>query len=108
MLWFEQRLKWWRSLILSWHVALESAKNPILRVNTPGQHVLSCVRYETSCLLIRNVIGCMCLARLSVDGLHSLCHLCYILCDLLEPHDARGSIHEESLALQSRHLMENP
>jgi hypothetical protein len=39
MLWFEQWLEWWRWLILSWHVVIESAKDRILRVDTPGQHV---------------------------------------------------------------------
>jgi hypothetical protein len=33
MLWFEQRLEWWRWLILSWHVVLKSAKDQILGVD---------------------------------------------------------------------------
>jgi hypothetical protein len=37
-------------------VVLKSAKDRILRVNTPGQHVPSCVKYGTTCLLIRNSI----------------------------------------------------
>jgi hypothetical protein len=37
-----------------WLVMLKSAKDRILRVDTPGQQVLSCVRYETTCLLIRD------------------------------------------------------
>jgi hypothetical protein len=57
MLWFEQWLKWWRWLILSWHVVLESIKDRILGVDTPGQHVPPRVRYGMTCLLIRNVIG---------------------------------------------------
>jgi hypothetical protein len=35
---------------------LESAKDRVLGVDTPGQHVLLCVRYETACLLIRDVV----------------------------------------------------
>jgi hypothetical protein len=39
MLWFEQWLEWWRLLIPSWHVVLESAMDQILGVDTLGQHV---------------------------------------------------------------------
>jgi hypothetical protein len=35
----------------------ESAKDQILGVDTPGQHVPPRVRYGTTCLLIRNTIG---------------------------------------------------
>jgi hypothetical protein len=49
MMWFEEWLEWRRWLIPSWHVVLESAKDQILEVDTPGQHVLPCVRYETAC-----------------------------------------------------------
>jgi hypothetical protein len=42
-----------------WFVMLESAKNRILEVDTPGQHVPPHVRYGTVCLLIRNTIGCL-------------------------------------------------
>jgi hypothetical protein len=35
---------------------LKSAKDRVLGVNTPGQHVLSRVRYGTICLLIRDVV----------------------------------------------------
>jgi hypothetical protein len=42
-----------------WFVMLESAKNRILGVDTPGQHVPPRVRYETTCLLIRYAIGCV-------------------------------------------------
>jgi hypothetical protein len=59
MLWFEQRLEWWRWLIPSWHVVLESAKDQILGVETPWQLVPPHVRYGTDCLLIRNDIGCL-------------------------------------------------
>jgi hypothetical protein len=37
-------------------VVLKSAKDRILGVNTPGQHVPSCVQYGMTCLLIRNSI----------------------------------------------------
>jgi hypothetical protein len=37
----------------------EFAKNQILGVDTPGQHVLPRVQYGTTCLLIRNTIGCV-------------------------------------------------
>jgi hypothetical protein len=40
-----------------WLVMLKSAKDRILGVDTPGQHVSPCVRYETTYLLIRNVVG---------------------------------------------------
>jgi hypothetical protein len=57
MLWFEQWLEWWWWLIPSWQVVLESAKDWILGVDTPGQHVPPRVWYGTTCLLIRNTIG---------------------------------------------------
>jgi hypothetical protein len=38
-------------------VLLESAKDRILVVDTPRQHVPPCVHYGTACLLIRNAIG---------------------------------------------------
>jgi hypothetical protein len=59
MLWFEQWLEWWRCLIFSWYVVLESAKDQILGVGTLGKHVPPHVRYGTPCLLIRNAIGCV-------------------------------------------------
>jgi hypothetical protein len=40
-----------------WLIMLESAKNQILRVYTPGQHVTPRVRYGMACLLIRDVVG---------------------------------------------------
>jgi hypothetical protein len=36
---------------------LKSAKDRILGVDTPGQHVPPRVRYGKACLLIRNIIG---------------------------------------------------
>jgi hypothetical protein len=55
MLCFEQRLEWWRWLIPSWHVVLNSTKDRIL--DTPGQHVPPHVWHGIACLLIRNTIG---------------------------------------------------
>jgi hypothetical protein len=42
-----------------WFVMLESAKDQILGVDTPVQHVLPHVWYVTTSLLIRNTIGCV-------------------------------------------------
>jgi hypothetical protein len=52
-------LVWWKWLILSWLVVLESAKYRILGVDTPEQHVPPRVQYRTTCLLIKNIIGSM-------------------------------------------------
>jgi hypothetical protein len=40
-----------------WFVMLESAKDRVIGVDTPGQQVPPRVRYETTCLLIRNIVG---------------------------------------------------
>jgi hypothetical protein len=40
-----------------WFVMLESAKDRVIRVDTPWQQVSSRVRYRTTCLLIRDVVG---------------------------------------------------
>jgi hypothetical protein len=40
-----------------WFVMLESAKDRVIGVDTPEQHVPPRVRYETACLLIRDVVG---------------------------------------------------
>jgi hypothetical protein len=42
-----------------WFVMLESAKDRVIGVDTPGQQVLPHVRYGMSCLLIRDVVGCV-------------------------------------------------
>jgi hypothetical protein len=42
-----------------WFVMLESAKDRILEVDTPRQHVSPHVWYGTTCLLIRYATGCM-------------------------------------------------
>jgi hypothetical protein len=41
-----------------WIVMLESAKDRVLGVDTPGQQVTPHVWYEMACLLIRDVVGC--------------------------------------------------
>jgi hypothetical protein len=45
--------------VVMWLVMLESAKDRILGVDTPGQHVPPRVWYGTGCLLIRHAIGCV-------------------------------------------------
>jgi hypothetical protein len=40
-----------------WIVMLESAKDRVLGVDTPGKYVTPRVQYETACLLIRDVVG---------------------------------------------------
>jgi hypothetical protein len=40
-----------------WFVMLESAKYRVIGVYTLGQQMSPCVRYETACLLIRDVVG---------------------------------------------------
>jgi hypothetical protein len=40
-----------------WFVMLESTKDRVIGVDTPGQHVSSCVWYGMACLLIRYAIG---------------------------------------------------
>jgi hypothetical protein len=42
-----------------WLVMLESATDRILGIDTPGQQVSPHVRYGTTCLLIRYVVGCV-------------------------------------------------
>jgi hypothetical protein len=44
---------------VTWLVMLEFAKDKILGVDTPGQHVPPRGWYWTACLLIRNIIGCV-------------------------------------------------
>jgi hypothetical protein len=40
-----------------WFVMLEYAKDRVIRVDTTGQQVPPRVRYRTTCLLIRDVVG---------------------------------------------------
>jgi hypothetical protein len=49
-------MEWWRWLIPSWHVVVESAKDRILRVHTLGQHVPPHVRYGMTCWIIRKAL----------------------------------------------------
>jgi hypothetical protein len=42
-----------------WFVMLESAKDRVIGVDIPGQQVPPLVRYGTTCLLIRDVVGSM-------------------------------------------------
>jgi hypothetical protein len=42
-----------------WFVMLESAKDRVIGVDTPGQYVSPHVRYGTACLLIRDAVGSM-------------------------------------------------
>jgi hypothetical protein len=73
-----------------WLVILESVKHRIVGVDTPGQHVPPCVRYGTTCLLIRYAIGCVVLGWV---GMAPVCvtRLCDILCELPQPHGAEGA-----------------
>jgi hypothetical protein len=45
--------------LVMWFIMLEYAKDRILGVDTPGQHVLPRVQYGMACLLIRYAIGCV-------------------------------------------------
>jgi hypothetical protein len=40
-----------------WFLMLESTKDQVIGVDSPGQHVPPHVRYGTACLLIRDVVG---------------------------------------------------
>jgi hypothetical protein len=40
-----------------WFVMLESAKDRVIGVDTPGQQVSPRVRYGTACLLIMDAVG---------------------------------------------------
>jgi hypothetical protein len=40
-----------------WFVILKSANDRVIGVDTPGQQMLPRVRYGTTCLLIRDVVG---------------------------------------------------
>jgi hypothetical protein len=54
---------------------LESAKDRILGVDTPGQHVPSCVRYGITCLLIRNTIYCVFLGGVGIGMVFRPAHM---------------------------------
>jgi hypothetical protein len=40
-----------------WFVMLKSTKDRVIGVDTPGQQVPPRARYETACLLIKDVVG---------------------------------------------------
>jgi hypothetical protein len=42
---------------MMWLVILKSAKDRVIGADTPGQQVPPHVRYGTTCLLIRDVVG---------------------------------------------------
>jgi hypothetical protein len=42
-----------------WFVMLESAKDRVLGVDTPGQHMPPCVQCGMTCLLITDAMGCV-------------------------------------------------
>jgi hypothetical protein len=42
---------------VKWFVMLESAKDRVIGVDTSGQQVSPCVRYEMTYLLIRDAVG---------------------------------------------------
>jgi hypothetical protein len=96
-MWFEQRLKWWRCLILSWHVVLKYVKDQILAVDTPGQHAPQRVRYGTACLQIRNVICCV---SCSVEWELTSLHVSYFVIRLSHMVQ-EGPFAGKSLALQA-------
>jgi hypothetical protein len=92
-----------------WLVMLESAKDRILGVDTPGQHVPPRVQYGRTCLLIGYAIGCVsCLVEWGWQ--HTLWLVfCDILCELPEPHGARGDIFVGNLSTASGvHLFGKP
>jgi hypothetical protein len=101
-LWFEQWFEWWRWLIPSWRVVLEFAKDRVLGLDTPGQHMPPHVWYGMACLLTRNAIGCV---SCSVEwGMAS--NFVTILCESPEPHGARGDVCAGNLSTTSRnHLL---
>jgi hypothetical protein len=107
MLWFEQRLKWWRWLIPSWHLVLESAKDRFFGVDIPGQHVSPRVWYVTAYLLISNAIGCVsCSVEWGLASLFVSYFVTYFM-KMPEPHGTRGAFTGESLALQAGPLLGN-
>jgi hypothetical protein len=42
---------------VTWFLMLESTKDRVLGVDTPGQQVPPCIWYGMACLLIRDVVG---------------------------------------------------
>jgi hypothetical protein len=99
MLWFEQQLEWWRWLIPLWHVVLESAKDWILGIDIPGQHVPPRVRYGTACLLIRIAIGCVLLGWAGMAS-YFVTYLSSYFVNHLNHMVQEGTFVQETLALQ--------
>jgi hypothetical protein len=86
---------------VEWFVVLEYAKDRILGVDTPEQHVPPWVRYGTACLLIRYAIGCV---SCSVEwGWHhtlwSYFVTYFVIC--LNHMVQEGTFVRETLALQA-------
>jgi hypothetical protein len=78
---------------VKWFVMLESAKDQVIGVDTPGQYVSPRVRYGMACLLIRDVVGSVsCSDEWEID-----------IVTLLGSHSARGAVvprlPRETLAL---------
>jgi hypothetical protein len=76
-----------------WFVMLESAKDQILGVDTPRQHVSPLVQYGTVCLLIRDAVGSVpCSDEWKIGVVTRPC-----------PHGARGAVvprlPQETLAM---------
>jgi hypothetical protein len=90
-----------RSRQVMWLVMLEFAKDRILGVYTLGQHVSSRVRYGTTCLLIRYVIGCV-LCSVEWGWLLSMWPVCvtfYVNC--LNHMVQKGSLRAGNLSTAS-------
>jgi hypothetical protein len=84
-----------------WFVMLESAKDRIIGVDTPGQHVPPRVWYGMACLLIRNAIGCV---SCSVEwGWHHTLLSVFVtyFVNCLNHMVQEGTIVWETLALQA-------
>jgi hypothetical protein len=86
MLWFEQARFGMVEMVgirqVMCFVMLESAKNWVIAVDAPGQHVPLCVQYGTTCLLIRDVLESVpCSNEWEVD-----------VVTLLGSHGARGAV----------------
>jgi hypothetical protein len=61
-------------------VVLKSSKDIILGVDPSGQHVPPRVRYGMTCLLIRNVIGCVsCLVEWGLASFFMLYFVTYFV-----------------------------
>jgi hypothetical protein len=84
-----------------WLVMLESAKDRILGVDTPGQNVPQRVRYGTTWLLIRYAIGCVsCLVEWEWHHtLWSYFATYFVIC--LNHMAQEGTFVRETIALQA-------